>query len=348
VGGRLAEARRGDMVREAQFVGSVVGLAVGDALGYPAELRSREQILREIGPEGITGFLSDKDPCFTRPFVVGPDHPPGTFTDDTQMTLAVAAGLLDAGEGDLEAIMEAVARHFVLWAASPDNDRAPGQTCMTGCGNLRKGVPWREAGVARSKGCGSAMRVAPVGLVFHRDPDRLLEVARATSLPTHGHPAAVEGAAAAALMVALALDGADGEAMHRAIQSRCFGRARDFDDCLGRVPGLLAEPPWKVLGQDGLGEGWVAEEAVASALYCVWRHPDDFRAAVLEAVNTDGDSDSLAAICGSVMGASLGVEGIPPEWVEGVESRAHLEAVARRLWAARRPGRATRSGHSSG
>ena len=327
-------------ILESRFTGALLGLAIGDALGYPAEFRSREQILAEIGPRGIEEFVSHKDPRFSRPFIVGPDHPPGTYTDDTQMSLAVARALLACGrEADLETVMRAVAREFVAWSDSPDNDRAPGQTCMTGCANLRRGVPWREAGVAASKGCGSAMRVAAVGLFYHDDLERLAEVARASSLPTHGHPAALEGAAAAALMVALALRGLEPAAIHAEILARCSGRSADFDACLARVPGLLDRPPAEVLSEGGLGEAWVAEEAVASALYCFWRHPDDFSAAVLEAVNTDGDSDSIAAITGSVLGARLGQEGIPAAWIEQVEEGAMLQRLGRALWAACQAGR---------
>ncbi len=302
-----------------QFKGALVGLAVGDALGYPTEFISREQILQRFGPQGLTDFAASHG------------HPPGTYTDDTQMSLAVAEGLLAAPSDDLDDLMEAIARQFVIWMKSPDNDRAPGNTCMAGCRSLQRGVPWREAGVAHSKGCGSAMRVSPVGLLFHDDLDRLVEVARATALPTHGHPAAQEGAAAAALMAALAARGAGPQEMYDEIKARCFGRSPDFDACLSRVPDMLGAPPAEALAAGGLGEAWIAEEAVASALYCVWRHPDDYGAAVLEAINTDGDSDSIGAITGSVMGARLGIGAIPEGWVEGVEGSAALQALASRL-----------------
>lgn len=311
--------------------GSIVGLAVGDALGYPAEFRSRSQLLAEIGPDGITEFVALHDPRFSRPFIVGREHPPGSFTDDTQMTVAVAEGLLAADRDDLDACMRAIAARFVEWSRSDDNCRSPGETCMTGCRALARGVPWRQAGVARSKGCGSAMRVAPVGLLYATDRDRLLEVARATSLLTHGHDAAVEGAAAAALMVAVALDGGDGAATYDAIREACAGRSADFDACLARVPDLLHVEPGVALSEAGLGEAWVAEEAVASALYCVWRHPDDFAAGVLEAVNTDGDSDSIATIVGSVLGARLGLDAIPARWRGGVERSEELHDLGARI-----------------
>ena len=319
------------------FEGCIVGVAVGDALGYPAEFRSREQLLHEIGPDGITDFLRLHDERFSRPLIVGTLHPAGTFTDDTQMTVAVAEGLLAQSlTASLDEQMNSIAKEFVAWSISKDNNRSPGQTCMTGCQQLRRGVPWRDAGVPDSKGCGSAMRVAPIGLAYRTDRARLLEVARASSLLTHGHSAALEGAAAAALMVAIALEGGDGPAMMRAIEASCFGRSDDFDRCLRRVPELLDAPPSIALSEAGLGEAWVAEEAVASALYCVWRHPDSFAESVLEAVNTDGDSDSIAAITGSIAGARLGLDAIPAHWRTGVERSTDLHELGLRLEAATR------------
>ena len=162
---------------ESQFVGSIVGLAVGDAMGYPAEFRRRDQLLREIGPEGIIDYIALKDPRFSGPLFTGPDHPPGTFTDDTQMTIAVGESLLHSGQCDLDQLMAEIGRQFVSWSRSAKNNRSPGGTCMEGGSNLARGVYWRNAGVAESKGCGSAMRVAPIGL-YYKDLDQVAEFAR--------------------------------------------------------------------------------------------------------------------------------------------------------------------------
>ena len=178
-------------IRQDQFTGSIVGLAVGDALGFPAEFRSREQMLLEFGSKGITDFVTES---------------PHLYTDDTQMSIAVARGLLDVGDKNLDTLMTEIGRQFVRWSESADNNRAPGRACMAGCANLKQGAAWRAAGIESSKGCGSAMRVSPIGL-YYEDLDRVVEVARASSLLTHGHNAALEGAASAALLVALALRG---------------------------------------------------------------------------------------------------------------------------------------------
>lgn len=330
---------RGLIAGTGRATGCIVGLAVGDALGYPHEFRRVAQVRQELGPDGITDFVALQDSRFTRPFILGKLHPPGTFTDDTQMSLALAEALLEEPTNNVERLMPVVARHFVKWYFSDDNNRSPGEATGIGCQALRSGTPWREAGAAESKGCGANMRVAPIGL-FYEDLDDVSNIARAQAVLTHRHDAAIEGAAAAALLVALALRDISPADMHAEVMRRCGGRSTDFDAVFSRVPDVVDADPARVLVKRGrtevaLGEGWVAEEAVAAALYCVWRFPDDYRAAVLLAANTDGDSDSLACIAGGISGARLGVEAIPAGWVAGVEDSQHLKEVAARLWAAR-------------
>lgn len=318
---------------ESRCVGCIVGLAVGDALGYPAEFRRRDQLLRDLGPEGITDFVALDDPHFSGPRFAGPEHPPGTFTDDTQMTVAVAEALLEAGTDGMDRLMSTMGEHFVRWSRSTKNNRAPGGTCMEGCANLAAGVSWKEAGVPSSKGCGSAMRVAPIGL-FYSDVEQVVEVARCSSLLTHGHPAAVEGAAAAALLVALAKRGLSPEEMFSEVDRRCATRCTDLSAVWRRLSTSLSRPAEEVLVEGVLGEGWVAEEAVASAMYCFWRFPDDFQSAVLTAVNTDGDSDSIGTITGSLVSARLGIDAIPARWRQCVEDSDFLHELGMRLWKA--------------
>jgi ADP-ribosylglycohydrolase len=322
--------------RRSAFAGSILGLAIGDALGFPTEFRSRVSIVQAFGPTGVTDLVSVDDPRW-------PDRgssteqsrfPAGTYSDDTQMTLAVGEALIEAGRADVDALMNAMARRFVEWRASPANNRAPGDTCMRGTDNLARGVPWRQAGVPDSKGCGSVMRVTPIGLYYWRDHARLLEVARASSLLTHGHDAAVEGAAAGALLVALALEKRTPAEMLAALRETCAPRSADLRRRLDDLERLVAAPPDVALSSRGLGEGWVAEEAIASALYCLFQNPDDFERCVLMAVNTDGDSDTIACLVGGISGALHGLEVIPDRWRARVEDSARLHEVADRLWRA--------------
>jgi ADP-ribosylglycohydrolase len=317
------------------FEGAMLGLAIGDALGMPAEFRRRRQILEAWGPQGITDFVDEHAPVWPpKPILLGTRHPPGAYSDDTQMTLAVAEALVAAGGKDLDSLMQEMGEKFVAWSRSPDNNRAPGATCMQGCDNLAAGIPWHAAGVPSSKGCGSAMRVAPIGLIYWRDHARLLEVARASSLLTHGHDAAVEGAAAGALLVALAMEKKTPEAMYDALLAECAPRSADFRTCLEKLSRFVSAEPAVALSKAGLGEGWVAEEAVVSALYCFWRSPEDYSQTVLLATNTDGDSDSIACIAGSISGAFNGVDSIPLRWRERVENAGGVIDLARRLSAA--------------
>jgi ADP-ribosylglycohydrolase len=146
----------------------------------------------------------------------------------------------------------------------------------------------------------------------------------------------LEAAAAGALMVALALQDVEPEPMFEEIRRRCCSAPGDFTEVWNKVPQYRLEPPEVALAEAGLGEGWVGDEAVASAMYCYWRNPNDYSSAILTAVNTDGDSDSIATITGSVLGARLGLDSIPAKWRSEVEDSAYLHDLGQRLWLASR------------
>src|SRR5437867_7697133 len=119
---------------------------------------------------------------------------PSLVTDDTQMTLAVGEALLEVEDYDKISaeILEKILRdHFVKWLNSPDNNRAPGMTCMRACEMLEAGYSWTKATVANSKGCGANMRVAPVGLLPEAKngiTEKIRSaIAQFQSALTHGH-----------------------------------------------------------------------------------------------------------------------------------------------------------------
>jgi len=296
----------------------VFGLALGDALGWPIEFLQLTQIRARYGREGITA---------------PPD--PALYTDDTQMSVAVAEALAAEGDAGLEALMGAVGRNFIAWKHDPiTRTRAPGTTCVRGVNALELDAPWQEAGVKDSKGCGACMRVAPIGYFYQLAPDRLTEAARAQGWMTHRHPASDAACIGAAYLVKLALDGVAPAEFPNRLLSATHGTAEEFTAAIQRV---ITAQDWPdeeaALSHIGptRGGGWIAEEAVAMALYCVLKCPDDYVAAVRLGANISGDSDSVAAIAGGIMGARLGLSAIPPDWIARLENHEYLAALADRL-----------------
>lgn len=294
------------------------GLALGDALGYPVEFLKRETIRQQYGKAGI------QEPPY-----------PALYSDDTQMTLALAEGILDAGiHSDVNTLMQGVGARFVQWLNSPDNDRAPGNACINGVERFQSGVSWRESGFIESKGCGSAMRVAPLGYLYQHDEARLRQVAMASSQITHRHPTAIAATVAAAYLVKLALDQVPTTVFMSRVYDFATGISDEFDLAILRVGHVLG---WanEDLALDHIGQGWTGEEAVALALYCVLRHPDDYLACVRRAANTNGDSDSIACIAGGIMGARLGLDAIPQDWRSRCENASGISNLAHRIASAR-------------
>jgi ADP-ribosylglycohydrolase len=253
---------------------------------------------------------------------------------------------------------------FVDWLNSPDNNRAPGMTCIRACTGLVGGLRWVEATDRNSKGCGANMRVAPVGLLTkHRDGVDVrtrAAIAQFQAAMTHAHPTALAAADLTAAAVAELAGGTEpvdlldllrdyahaqrtvyheswlGDEIWRRsnISSSADFIAIGWDECLSalaRVDSALASLPSEGIGQEDpcvlVGEGWIAEEALAAGLFCFLLHPDDAVAAVRRAAVTGGDSDSIACLTGSFAGAHLGVDAWPATWIEKIEYRQRLQAL---------------------
>jgi ADP-ribosylglycohydrolase len=296
-------------------MGMMFGLAIGDALGRPTEFMSLKNIYSKYGPDGIQDL---------------PEQ--ALYTDDTQMAIAIAEALIKTGDQDLETIMDAVRDEFIKWRHSPENNRAPGNACLAGVSNMERGVHWSESGVPDSKGCGSAMRVAPIGYVYQHDPDKLRKVAQVSGLCTHGHRTAVAASVGAAYLVKMALGRVALDTMTQELLAFTNGISMEFDDAILKVDRCL---DWndEEKALKALGEGWVGEETVALALYCFLKYPNDYKKTVLRGANTNGDSDSVACIAGSISGAYLGTEAIPDDWIKRIEKSKYLEEIAGHLFA---------------
>jgi ADP-ribosylglycohydrolase len=294
--------------------GSLFGCAIGDALGWPVEFDKSIK-----GGSHVVTKLPEKP----------------IFTDDTQMTIAVATGLMEhldktSSPCHAEGSAEYVAREFVGWLNHPDTpSRSPGSSCLHGCRELFRGTPWREAGKENSKGCGTAMRSAPYGWMFPGDPHNAAAVAAEHALMTHRHPEAQAAAAAVAAGVASFL-----HPLHNQpnwVAGIMAGIASQWDS---GTQNLLIRAFTRDDGAEAVlaeWEGWTGAEAVAASLYCVLTYPDDFERAVLLAVNSPGDSDSLGAITGALVGARVGIKGIRKDWVSRIERSSELYELSTRF-----------------
>lgn len=303
-------------------MGSVLGAAIGDAMGHPTEFINVAEIERRYGPGGVKGF----ELYWERG---GKRFAP--YTDDTQMAEVVLRSLVEglAKDQSLDAIMKEMASGFVTWSKHPQGGhRAPGNACLAGCGELANGVDWRVAGYEKSGGCGSVMRAYPFGLLFRRDPSRAELWSVEHSRMTHRAPIAFAACAAMAVGIAMATNPAE-DPSH--IVQTMIEVASRHDEITAAMMRQAAEeayggvPPEITL--DRL-RAWAAHEAIAAGLYIFARHPDDARAAILEGANTSGDSDSIATIAGALVGARVGEGGLPADWVRDVERSAELKELA--------------------
>lgn len=310
--------------KRSKYIGCLLGGAVGDALGYPIEFWDENQIFNKFGKTGIqnleqTGY-------------------PSRISDDTQMSLFAANAIIYAKsnqgmlndylktaycewlgtQGDSRGVEDEL--HPKMWIFSDSRMhalRAPGNTCLSALKSLA-GAQVIKVAENNSKGCGTVMRAAPFGLSVHYDPvysrgddaSVVYKMAQYDAMLTHGHPTAHATSAALALMVyEMVQHRPTGQKSLGEVLSEICGNSSEVDVLLKKAISLAQDNSVSDLDAiHTLGEGWIAEEALAIAVFCAVRYQNDFAKAICTAVNHKGDSDSTGAICGNILGAWLGKE----------------------------------------
>lgn len=339
--------------------GCLLGGALGDSLGYVVEFDAMEEIRRRFGAAGLTGFEA----------LSNGSH----FSDDTQMTLYTVDGLLEALEwanagvgADVNACLWLA---YLRWLATQGEDagptapapqprwidghtvlhqrRHPGKACISGLATGEMGTSVRPVN-PDSKGCGTVMRSAPFGLVPHIAPDAVYKLSADAASLTHGHPSARQSAGIFSLLIHRLVAGeelreaAAGVAAHAATITDVAPELPERLEAALRLAGNGRMEPEELV--DALGAGWVAEEALAVAVYSVLAthpatggagaRPDPvrhFRDAVALAVNHSGDSDSTGSIAGNILGAYYGEDCLPAGWLAALEAPEVIRGMAHRL-----------------
>ncbi len=324
--------------------GCLFGSAFGDAFGAPTEFMSVKAILRRWSPDGPTDLTGN----------------PIRVTDDTQMMIAVGEALVACKDKlKPDTLEKELRKAFVEWLNSPDNNRAPGMTCVEACRRLGQNLPWVEATQAHSKGCGANMRVAPVGLLKTDEKTRSA-IAQFQSAITHGHPTALASSDLTAYTVTLLTDGCEpsnllSEIRHYA-KSQRFIYHKEWLGDLWKQPSIGSPEEFISHGWNetlnalekidialfsrnydadpclATGEGWIAEEALATALLCFLLYPNDPAKTLQRAAVTSGDSDSIASLAGAFAGARHGIGVWNERWIEEIEYKDRLETIAGQLY----------------
>ncbi len=298
---------------------------LGDVVGAPVEGESAKYIAKTF--RNVEEIVALK----TVPEVLGGRWICGRFTDDTQLSLCMAEWLLeDVSPG---AMPSSALGEKLLWRFHQAYH--PGRRYGSGAARILQAVPeckeWQALATLMfpegSYGNGSAMRVAPLGMRFHRNLRDLVAWSTLSSMTTHSHPMALTGCALQAVSVALVLQGCPPipaeSFLARALDAvRRYGSpswpVEAYRQALAKVAKGVAEGARGREMGEVLGNGVEAIETVPLALFCYLRHPRDFKATVDEAIYAGGDTDTTAAMAGALCGAQVGRAGLPGPWLAKV------------------------------
>jgi ADP-ribosyl-[dinitrogen reductase] hydrolase len=289
-------------------LGCLLGLAVGDALGTTLEFTER-----------------DANPPLTDMIGGGPcDLKPGEWTDDTSLALCLADSLIACGGLDQRDLIE----RFVRWWREGENSPAGycvdiGLTTREALQRFRRtDNPSAGSSGPKTAGNGSIMRLAPVVLRWHRQPDQAVAAARAQGVTTHRHPAAVEGCV---LLAEILIDAIVTGNKEMTLQPRHSTEP---------VIAAVARGSWRGKDREAISSSGYVAHTLEAALWCVDR-AGGFAEAVLLAANLADDADTVAAVTWQIAGALWGRNGIPAFWLDRLAWREEIERRGRQLTAAR-------------
>ena len=340
-----------DIYRD-KVMGSLLGGAIGDALGAPVEFWSNEQIVATVGSEGVRTYLETS---------FGNIRGTGLITDDTQMTLFTMEGIIAAYERGrargIGFVMQLVHEAYLRWYATQTTNqppveatglasetwlysrRAPGLTCLSALQVVAEDTAPRPVLLGQparndSKGCGTVMRAAPFGWIPCDRSDLeywIVPSAMEVAGYTHGHITGQVSAAALALLVYELIRGADlPEAVAVSIAGiQNIPGSQETVEAITNATTTAAHSPRSIEALESLGGGWVAEEALAIAIYSAlsFPEPDQIPDALSLAVNHSGDSDSTGAICGNILGARHGQQALPTHLIDHLEGLPTIRAL---------------------
>jgi poly(ADP-ribose) glycohydrolase ARH3 len=297
---------------EAKYLGSMVGSALGDAIGEMAfQYPDRQKLSAMIERLEVL-----------------------RYTDDTAMAMGLATSLVHMGGLDRQHLGETFRRNF---------EQEPWRGYATGPPTIFSmvrslGISYADAarslfGGGGSFGNGAAMRISPLGLFFHKSSD-IYQLACGSAEVTHAHPVGKDGAAVQAWAVALAvrLEVAEGFSPQVFVDKLAvFARTIEIQEKIRLAGRLLEENTTPDVAAKQLGRSVAVDESMPFAIYSFLRNPNSFEDCLNCAIMHGGDRDTLGAMAGAVSGAYLGIEAIPSGWRRKLENRETIEGLALEL-----------------
>ena len=342
--GRIRDLKEANL--QERFIGMILGVAIGDAVGAPVEGWTRETIQTVLGC--VRGYQMT---------VMGK----GFYTDETQMTLVLLRSILNCRGFDPADFGTQIGEWMRLSDEGIESARGVGRTISLAARKLYRGIPWDQSG-EYSASNGAAVRIAPLSLLYHDTEDikHFMDDVENSCRPTHIESHAIQGAKVIALALYLLVKE----------DKFLFDRLKFLDDLImlskrhaPRVIGSLvplrkyiSSPiEHKVFEQpnvgrafrckerinetdnrfsvlEEIGTGKYVLESVPAALYCFLNTPENFEETILTAVNAGGDADSIASIAGALSGALNGAPAIPMRWLMDLENREEIIELASRLY----------------
>ena len=290
-----------------RFRGCLLGLACGDAVGTTVEFRPRGSFPPVTAMSGGGPFSLDA----------------GDWTDDTSLALCLAASLTEQQGFDAEDQMQ----RYVRWMdegyySSTGECFDIGNTTSAALNRFkRSGEPFAGSTDPHAAGNGSIMRLAPIPMWFYSDLEQAIHFAGESSRTTHAAVECVDACRFYAAVLIAALSGAAKDDILSA----------PFEDIqppeLSPKIQAIADGSYRDKGEEEIsGSGYVVD-SLEAALWC-FHTTDNYRDAILRAVNLGDDADTTAAVCGQAAGAYYGVAGIPSEWLERLTMRQEIDRLA--------------------
>jgi ADP-ribosylglycohydrolase len=307
-------------MKDDRVVGGILGVVTGDALGLPVQFLSRSQVRKNPVTEMRGGGAFDT--------------PPGTWSDDSSLTLCLTESLILSGYD-----LRDIADRFVKWYR--DGYMTPfgqpfdiGYATSVAIGRLMKGLSPFESGPAgeEDNGNGSLMRILPAAIYFSNLPEReLIEKICEVSKITHGHPRSQLGCSLYALFIKGLLAGENPGAAYRnmSIKAHTVFEGTQLENELLYYKRLIDNISPELYEDEIKSTGYVVD-TLEAATWC-FLTTNSFKEALLKAVNLGLDTDTVGAVTGGLAGVYYGLEGIPEEWLSMIIKKDEILEASRKF-----------------